>query len=939
MKCRKWILCLLMVTACGVTQADLSPLEKLRSTHPNQWYEVGDVGYDIALMGDDAIPFLIQTLTDEDLSARLSAINFLADYYPDARVLPALTKVFLSESDLYLRIIAARAIARHDPESGRPLLIKCLAFEKEPMSRLIAVNALEELGDKRARAMFISQLVSELEHPKTRRAAAYQLAEFKDKRAVPALLKMLDDDKLNAYGKGKTAFALANFKDKRAVPVLLEMLNDKELQTHVKKNEVEGLVQIGDERVIPILIDMLNDPDLDIDYKKSVLAALAQTGDERVIPALLDAIDPWNMMWDVNDIKAFGPSIVPPLLEQMNQTESHQIRAQIVRILEDIHYPEVAPIYEQVYLETEDGHLQRAMLRAFVDMGTVGFESLLKVAKRKPNHNVWSRLSTYNGAVVVNAVAGLALDESYPFRSEAIEGLGRFGELWKAEIAEHIPRLLTDTDPVVILNTLYLIQELKMTESWEAEIAEHVPRLLAEADPEVKFRTIRLIKLLNMTEMIPALQKLTQTSDTQIRNAAHNVLAVLSETTPLTLSVKMHRSHYDYGQPVDLTYRITNVSPHPITISTFVMDLRSKRVKLEIHSPDGTFLGYGGPAPYFARPRRKNYQILKSGDELTATVSYPYWLHQPGRYTVRIHYDPFDDGVQFGFLGWTRRLTSSQVHFDIKPPTAKQFNRMLARIDTKPIRKTYDLTIETCYQLGELRIPEAIPALKKLALTDPNFRLCEHVLAALAKFSNHPELTPTWSEILKTRHSGNVHEIAMKALGASGDPRAIEPLRRASYRGHYTIEAVLALQQLGDDSSIERLRNKAWQKLQHKDKTEREEGVQMLRQLQPRRDERRPRRNQPPDPQEVLTNTWLFAIIDDRQLGIKWVAAGAKAVTLAAVEGLLEHPNPKIQRSAAYALARLGNASGAHLIQSDLYANDVSTRWTARVTLLGIRPQ
>ena len=263
--------------------------------------------------------------------------------------------------------------------------------------------------------MFISQLVSELEHPKTRRAAAYQLAEFKDKRAVPALLKMLDDDKLNAYGKGKTAFALANFKDKRAVPVLLEMLNDKELQTHVKKNEVEGLVQIGDERVIPILIDMLNDPDLDIDYKKSVLAALAQTGDERVIPALLDAIDPWNMMWDVNDIEAFGPSIVPPLLEQMNQTESHQIRAQIVRILEDIHYPEVAPIYEQVYLETEDGHLQRAMLRAFVDMGTVGFESLLKVAKRKPNHNVWSRLSTYNGAVVVNAVAGLALDESYPF--------------------------------------------------------------------------------------------------------------------------------------------------------------------------------------------------------------------------------------------------------------------------------------------------------------------------------------------------------------------------------------------------------------------------------------------------------------------------------------------------------------------------------------------
>jgi HEAT repeat protein len=844
------------------------------------------------LMGDDAVPFLIQTLTDENLKARQwmsesesvckRVMYFLEEYYPDTRALPALTQVFLSDASQHLRWRAAVVIAGIDAKYARQLMNEHLDGDMETQG--VAFDILEMLGDKRVPSMRVSALVSRLENPETRR---------------------------------KAAFALAERKDKRAVPVLLEMLDDKELR--YKKDVIIALARIGDKRAIPVLLNVLNDlnPRINIYFKERVLNGLAQTGDERAIPVLLNFLnfDSVNLAREVvRVINAFGPSIVPPLLERMKQTESHKIQDRIAHGLKRVHHPELAPIYEQVYLETEDSGVESSMLEAFANMGAVGFEYLLKLAKQKPDYRALHRLSTYNGAAVVDAVAGLALDESYPFRSKAINALGLFGELWKAEISEHIPRLLTDTDPVVILNTLYLIQELKMTESWEAEIAEHVPRLLAEADPEVKFRTIRLIKLLNMTEMIPALQKLTQTSDTQIRNAAHNVLAVLSETTPLTLSVKMHRSHYDYGQPVDLTYRITNVSPHPITISTFVMDLRSKRVKLEIHSPDGTFLGYGGPAPYFARPRRKNYQILKSGDELTATVSYPYWLHQPGRYTVRIHYDPFDDGVQFGFLGWTRRLTSSKVHFDIKPPTAKQFNRMLARIDTKPIRKTYDLTIETCYQLGELRIPEAIPALKKLALMHPDLGLGEHVLSALAKFSNHPELTPTWSEILKTRHSGNVHEIAMKALGASGDPRAIEPLRRASYRGHYTIEAVLALQQLGDDSSIERLRNKAWQKLQHKDKTEREEGVQMLRQLQPRRDERRPRRNQPPDPQEVLTNTWLFAIIDDRQLGIKWVAAGAKAVTLTDVEGLLEHPNPKIQKSAAYALARLGNASGAHLI-------------------------
>jgi HEAT repeat protein len=455
----------------------------------------------------------------------------------------------------------------------------------------------------------------------------------------------------------------------------------------------------------------------------------------------------------------------------------------------------------------------------------------------------------------------------------------------------------------------------------------------------VKFRTIRLIKHLKIIEMIPALQKLTQTANAQIRNAAHNVLAVLSQATPLKISVEMNRQRYDYGQPVDLTYHITNVSAHPITICTFGMSMVDEFLKLEIQLPDGTFGEYHGPRAYLVPPSREDYQTLKSGDELTVTapVSEFYWLYQPGRYTIQIRFYPADDGLEFGFLAWIRTLTAPKVHFDIEPPTAEQFNTMLARIDAERITEaTRPQTIETCHQLGELQRPEAIPALKKLALMHPDLGLGEHVLSALAKFSNHPELTPTWSEILKTRHSGNVHEIAMKALGASGDPRAIEPLRRASYRGHYTIEAVLALQQLGDDSSVEWFRNSAWRKLQDWYKIERKNGTQMLRQLQPRRNERQSRRNQPPDPQQVLTDAWFSAIIHDRQIGVKWVAAGAKAVTLTDVEGLLEHPNPKIQKSAAYALARLGNASGAHLIRPDLYAKDVSTRQRARVGMLYI---
>ena len=181
MKCKsmryeKWILCLLTVVWCGVARVDLSTLEKLRSNDPNRWYEVRDVGYDLALMGDDAVPFLIQTLTDKDRSARLSAISFLADYASDARVLPALTEVFSSDSDQYLRIAIARQIADIDPDYAVPLLIECMAINIGPGYRRIAVNALEELGEERALLMFILQLVSELERPNKRLESSFRVS-------------------------------------------------------------------------------------------------------------------------------------------------------------------------------------------------------------------------------------------------------------------------------------------------------------------------------------------------------------------------------------------------------------------------------------------------------------------------------------------------------------------------------------------------------------------------------------------------------------------------------------------------------------------------------------------------------------------------------------------------------------------------------------------
>ena len=664
MKYEKWILCLLTVTWCGIARADLSTFEKLQSMGwDSDWR---DVGYDLVLMGDDAVPFLTEILTNESQAAqqrdlysgyvRGRTISLLRQHCPDVRALPILTTVFLHDTKQHLRQNAAETIAEIDPEYARQLMGKYL--EADAGTQDIAFSVLEGLGDKRAASMWVSVLVSRLENPETRRGAALRLAKLKDRRAVPVLLDMLNDQKLSNYSRREVAFALAGLQDKRAVPFLLDMLDANSHSTFDLDRALETLAQLGDERAIPVLLNFLADSN----FGQDVAYVLPQ----------------------------FGPAIVPPLLELWEQANSQEIqdriRDRIADVLADIHHLELAPIYGQTYFDAEDYRLRNAMLYALPNMGGLGFEHLLKAAKQKPDDRVWQCLSTYNSKEAIDFVTGFALDRSSPHRLIAIETLGSFGKFWQAEIAEHIPLLLADANPAVQISTIYLIQELEMTEFWKAKISNHVTQLLSNADPSIKFRTMRLIKHLQMVEMIPALQKLTQSTDEQIRHDAHNLLAVLSETEPLKLDIEMSRPRYDYNRSIDLTYSITNVSPHPITISTVGMHLPDHFLRLEIQLPDGTFEeGYRGVKVHFGGPKREDYQTLKPGDELTVTVSVSkfYWLHQAGRYTIQLHFYPFGNGRGYDFMAWTRPLTSSKVHFDIEPPTAEQLNTMLALIDAK----------------------------------------------------------------------------------------------------------------------------------------------------------------------------------------------------------------------------------------------------------------
>ena len=868
MKHEKWIVYLLLIAWCGVTHSELDTLEKFRTTgwalRPDF---AADVGTDLILMGDAAVPFLIQTLGDETLAARGHAADFLRDLFPDRRALPALTEVFLHDANLGIRRTAAEAIACIDAEVARNLMFQHL----EGSDAGAAADSPSEFQDSPAVVPNWDTYAGET----TQDIAVDMLSQLQDKRVIPTLVKRLADrgERMDA------AFALAKFKDKRAVPVLLDIMNGKEGRYNIREAEaVEALAKIGDERAVPVLLNFLD---------------LPQVGYRDVVSAL----------------PQFGASIVPQLLEKRKQTESREFQERITWVVRHLHQPELAPVFGQLYLESEkdDSELHEALSHALKNMGIAGFEELVRVAQQKANYRALSALATYNSAAAVDAVAALALDKSYPLRLVAIQTLGSIGKLGEVEISTYLQQLLSD------------------------------------AAPEVKLYTMDIIRQGKLVEMAPALQELTQTDNEHLQQAAHYVLAVLADEMPLKLEVKMSRPRYAYGINTDIvvSYRIMNLGTFPIQIA-----LTPCIREFEIQQPDGTLMRRRGPLLHtFGPSGPEDFHTLMPSHDLTmnSNVSKAYWLDQVGRYTLRPRIHTRETGLHFGFMTWTGTLTAPDVHFELEPPTAKQIDAMFAQVETDlGIEVFRNQGIKTLCQLAELRIPGALPSLKKLALTenlDGNAEVRHRVLSVLGQFAS-PELNPLWIQRLEKGELPSRR--AIETLIESGETRAIALIRRIVYQRYLkspsrnwkeVTDAALTLQRpRGDNTVFEWLWTTAEHKIRHWTRHKREEGMRILHSLWNPNYQHR-------EPPHVFTNPWFYLQNAASRNLSEWEEIREKSITFAGLEELLGHAEFAIRRAAAYELAYRGNTAGIHLIEPDLHAAHAETRLLAREALVMARVQ
>ncbi len=887
------LICLLIIAMCGKTAAELDTLEKLRTRDWDVW--LGDGGYDLALMGDQAAAFLVEVLTDENEDARWHAHYFLDRYYGDSSILPELTELFLKGENISVRQDAAYLISTIDAVYARKLMFQYLNDEE---TQNIATNVLISL---------------------------------RDKRMIPRLIAQLEDPKID-YGRRRYVISeLVNFKHKSVVPILLDTLNNFKFEKKTQEEIVEKIANIGDVRALPILFSYL---DSQSNLSRKIINAFSQS----------------------------DPSIVQPLLEKLEQLESIKssyMRQAIFEILENQTDPAFIPIYEKIIFGTDDSKPQTVMVRALGNMGEKGFESLLNIVRQKPNSMAVRVLATYNSAAAIDAITSLALDKSFPYQKDAIQAFLRYGSIGKAEVSKHITKLLNDVNPK---EKLVIIEALpQLGDSWKAEIYKHLTLLLADTDLEVQLLTIDLIRQMNLTAMAPALKKLAQDAKETTRNAAHNAHDILTGKPQLQLAIKMSQQQYDYGQLITLTYHITNVSDYPTTIA-FYKTLASRFLKLEIQQPDGTLAKYMGPIAKLAPLTINSYQTIEPGNEITDTipVSKFYNLHQSGAYIAQLQVSSVRGGVilpssfflndkngppskrlKLRYFRWSSTLISPKVPFKIEPPPADKLNKMIASIDPELITEDNALElVKICVQLGELRKPAAIPALKKLALINAEYpnnfrhRLQDAAGRALLKFSDSG-MVPTWIEILDKKSANPTGQYFdhIEVLGASGDTRAIEPLRQIAFRpGNYElpIKASLAMQQLGDNSGVEWHKKVAFRKLRHWKEDERFRGAVILARLEPLK---KPNYKRLPDLRDPL----FYA--ENYELHLNWAKIYEKASTLNGLKELLKHENLIIQRAAAYQLAYRGDKSGIHFLQRDLHADDSQTRMHARDTFFNLPSQ
>ncbi|MAF10716.1 hypothetical protein CMK11_09710, partial [Candidatus Poribacteria bacterium] len=560
-------------------------------------------------------------------------------------------------------------------------------------------------------------------------------------------------------------------------------------------------------------------------------------------------------------------------------------------------------------------------------------------------------LASYSDIETMRELAALASDPAYPHTSAAVDAFSRVAWLWE-----------TESQPV-----------------WEA--------LVQGPDVEMASRCVAYVEKYRPKNSADLLTPFMDTDDASLMPAARRAWARAVDGEDhhsyesLEILVEMDGRAYEYDDDIRMTVDITNAGERPVTIDTFPFD-QTKYIpswlNLELILPNGERRRYPDRryGPDLA-PSGDANRVLQQGQSVATAIDvrqhdrYP----QPGTHVATV---AFGTPLHFMYAtppsGLPELVRANTVTFDVAPPSNARLRAMVDSLSAAGLSEAADVDVyATCYRLGELREPSAIPALVRFAGGAPTAdfpKIPEGITRvarrALARYTD-PALTPLWIELL-----GKDAELAIAQLSKSGDARAIGPLRRLAFGSYRTVrpdgrrmfnpqglDAALALRELGDEDALAFLRWEARRGMDPRDMRTWQQAVGFALQamsdaelLPALRDERPGVRYAALGPAERRGRVDVMtAALTDPDLRVRRRAVDALAGPYRALDptpaqtaareraltDALDDAELTIRRSAALALASAGNRAGEALLRRDRVSADHATRMRARAALSALR--
>ncbi len=299
----------------------------------------------------DEVEYYIDILKNGGFSERIQAAYMLGEM-GDERAIRPLVEV-LRDAPWQLRREIVEALTKLKPREHMEVLLSCL-MDRDPNVRNSAMEAITAIGEDVID--YLKELMKR-EEPEIRIYSVNALGNIGSKKAVDELIKALDEEK-DPNVRYEIIEALGKIGDERALEPLISLLDKLEIWDQFPV--VAALGKIGDERAVPKLIELLDVEELRavviealgcigswIPFEK-IASVLKETKDKDIIRVSLsslhkiyvktriftDTVGRWELIKKLHKILEEIPiSIVSPILGEDLQDREEEFIKEVLFLL------------------------------------------------------------------------------------------------------------------------------------------------------------------------------------------------------------------------------------------------------------------------------------------------------------------------------------------------------------------------------------------------------------------------------------------------------------------------------------------------------------------------------------------------------------------------------------------------------------------------------